>query len=808
MRGVVLVAGLMLWCLPNLRAQEGTYANSLAVEAPYYRVRYEASTKDGELIYPVSYTIWVPPGVKTLRGVVVHQHGCGEGSCKSGQTGAFDLHWQALAKKHDCALIAPVVEQPEKADCQMWCDPRNGSDAAFQKALKDLAGLCGHPELPDVPWALWGHSGGGHWAGGMVLLHPDRVAAAWLRSGVPAVVANPSSPKKPYDMSEASLTVPVMCNLGTKEGVTDKEGRFAGVWPGVETFWKTLRAKRALIGVSIDPISSHDCGNQRYLAIPWLDACLTLRLPMQPGQPLREIPADSGWLTTLKPGDPAIEAPVPASEFRGELNGSIWLPTESIASAWVQYTRDTNVSDATVPPAPGELKVNGTKLTWTAEADAESGLAGFLIFRDGKELARVPEQPKNPFGRPLFQNLSYSDTPTQPLINMEFTDAKPEPGAAHSYKVCAVNTVGLQSEQTGTTKVAILDPQQPYTAQTSHPVTWTGELILTITAPYKTKLLRAWVPVPPTDSVQTVHESRFSTFPLSVEPKVGTEERFGNTFAYFEFPNPQGAQVIRHQLKISTSQLNWNIDPARVETPEQWPVSFEPWLKGEQQAVVLDDRFDELMKQIVPERRNPLLDMDAVMTWADENFVYDHSKASLQASSLHAVENRRGHCSDYHGFCAAMGRLLSVPTRVTYGINPFPKASPSHCKLEAFLPPYGWVSFDVSETQKLAGLIRADKTLSDEQKQQRVSAVHARLVQGFRDNTWFLQTRGTDYDLVPRASQRVPVVRTLYAEADGKPLPDPDPANVAETKFAWMTAHRFDSDQPAPNPFTEVKPLK
>ena len=92
MRGVVLVAALLLWCLPNLRAQEGTYANSLSVEAPYYRVRYEASTKDGELIYPVSYTIWVPPGVKTLRGVVVHQHGCGEGSCKSGQTGAFDLH--------------------------------------------------------------------------------------------------------------------------------------------------------------------------------------------------------------------------------------------------------------------------------------------------------------------------------------------------------------------------------------------------------------------------------------------------------------------------------------------------------------------------------------------------------------------------------------------------------------------------------------------------------------------------------------------------------------------------------------------
>ncbi len=76
-------------------------------------------------------------------------------------------------------LLAPAYEQPEKADCQTWCDPRNGSDAAFQKCLADLGTRSGHPELAKVPWALWGHSGGGHWAGGMVLLHPDRVAAAW-----------------------------------------------------------------------------------------------------------------------------------------------------------------------------------------------------------------------------------------------------------------------------------------------------------------------------------------------------------------------------------------------------------------------------------------------------------------------------------------------------------------------------------------------------------------------------------------------------------------------------------------------------
>lgn len=76
----------------------------------------------------------------------------------------------------------------------------------------------------------------------------------------------------------------------------------------------------------------------------------------------------------------------------------------------------------------------------------ESGLAHFIIERDGKVLATVPENGKNPFGRPVFQNLLYSDTPTQPLVRMQFNDATAVAGEAHHYRVMAVNTVGLRSE--------------------------------------------------------------------------------------------------------------------------------------------------------------------------------------------------------------------------------------------------------------------------------------------------------------------------------------------------------------------------
>ena len=94
---------VLLIAMPTgLFAQNQPYDVFPDAAPPYYRVRYEATTQPGKLIFPVNYTIWIPKNVTTLRGVVVHQHGCGEGSCRSGLTGAYDLHWQALAKKHEC----------------------------------------------------------------------------------------------------------------------------------------------------------------------------------------------------------------------------------------------------------------------------------------------------------------------------------------------------------------------------------------------------------------------------------------------------------------------------------------------------------------------------------------------------------------------------------------------------------------------------------------------------------------------------------------------------------------------------------
>ena len=99
-----------------------------------------------------------------------------------------------------------------------------------------------------------------------------------------------------------------------------------------------------------------------------------------------------------------------------------------------------------------------------------------------------------------------------------------------------------------------LNPAQAYTAKATDTVTYFVDFRAVITAPQNTKKLAVWVPVPPSDTAQQVSESKWDTFPIAVKPSLHTEEVFGNTFAYFEFVNPQGGQIITHTFTAKVSQ--------------------------------------------------------------------------------------------------------------------------------------------------------------------------------------------------------------------------------------------------------------
>ena len=423
-------------------------APSVRPSDKYYIVDYSPSGKSDELQIAVTYTLWVPGEAKTIRGVILHQHGAGILASEQGAAAATDLHWQALAKKWDCALLGSSYHVLNDATdltpggSELWFDPRRGSDQVFQNTLEKFAKQTNHSEIAKVPWVLWGHSGGGIWSDVMSCLHPDRVVAMWLRSG-----SATSFLKKPEfhqpEISKAVYQIPIMGNAGIKE-----KGR--GAYDGTLAKFHEYRAKGAPFGFAPDPRTGHECGDARYLAIPYLDACMALRLPDKNSseQTLKPINMDEAWFGSL-----TDSIAVPAKEYTGDPVNAVWLPNKKVARNWEEYIKTGEVSDTTPPPSPTNVQVSdqgdlGTKITWNAEVDFESGIRSFVILRNGTVFAQVAKTPYGEYGRPLFQSMSYGDTPRpdMPQPKMIYFDNSSINGLNQKYSVLSVNGVGLKSK--------------------------------------------------------------------------------------------------------------------------------------------------------------------------------------------------------------------------------------------------------------------------------------------------------------------------------------------------------------------------
>lgn len=372
------------------------------------------------------------------------------------------------------------------------------------------------------------------------------------------------------------------------------------------------------------------------------------------------------------------------------------------------------------------------------------------------------------------------------------------------YTIFAAFLVGLFSIKAWAGDL-LLSPDSPSLATKSHPVSHAVDFRVVVTPPHKCKVLKVWLPLPMTSGNQQIEERELSTFPQQVKAQISQEPKFGNTFAYFEFTNPKGAQIIRHKFAAKTWELTWNLDFQKVSEVEKWPTAFDPYF--EKAALQESEEYQKTFANIL-QNDSRASGFQRALAWVDSNMTYSHTNASLQADEEHAFTQQQGHCSDYHGLCATFGRSLGVPTRVVYGLAMMEKDSPSHCKLEAYLPPYGWVTFDLSETQKMVNAIQAADNITASEKKSLIAAARSRFNKGFRDNTWLKVTQGVNYELAPKASKPVRIVRTIYAEADGEALPEPDPSNVNNREYAWMTAHSIQSKPNVSYPYKDFESLK
>ena len=366
----------------------------------------------------VEYFMWIPENVKTLKGIIVHQHGCGETAFRSGRNAFHDLQWRALAKKWDFALMGSSYTSAK--DCFDWIHPDEGSYNAFVRGISELAQKSGHKELENVPWVIWGHSGGGHWAYDMVLQHPERIICAVLRS--PAW----------SDTSNLGLQVPLLCLLGVRESY-DQFSSF--VYASAVEAMKYRIAKNAPVCIAPDPSSGHNSGNSRSLAIQYIDEILKLRV------------SDSGVmintgnqyyidLENFKFTDKLTDITYP-----GNLN---WFPDKLFAEKWLEFVNTGSITDSTPPSKPPydvTVRKDGRDniINWKADADIESGIREFRIYRNDKLINAATAGTKWDF------RIDYHDNPIEIYDKFEFVDSNINSRKKNSYRISIVNNAGLES---------------------------------------------------------------------------------------------------------------------------------------------------------------------------------------------------------------------------------------------------------------------------------------------------------------------------------------------------------------------------
>ncbi|MEO0834627.1 MAG: hypothetical protein AAFY16_01290 [Cyanobacteria bacterium J06642_3] len=399
--------------------QKAISSNLVSLPGNYYSVTIPSSPKNRYL--SSEYRVWIPARIERVRGLLVKQHGCGSNAAAYGLDHARDLQWQALATKHQFALMGTQLTVGD-GRCEDWALINYGSRDMFLQAIDTVARQSQREEINSAPWILWGHSGGADWAAQMLQEYPQRtIAMVGLRGGGFTF----------FGVNQQLAQIPVMFGSGENDTVNPYE---TNELP--QTIFGRYRKLDALWSLAVEVNAGHEAANSRWLVIPYLDALIDMRLA-QDNNKLLAINQTHGWLGNIDTHEIAS-----VERYQGAPLEAVWLPNEEVARKWQEYVTIGKVSPTRKPKAPTDVRIRETRskeaiITWNYTPDLENGLPSFRIYRNNSPIQTIAGQSPgvgdNPKPDPI--PLEFRDYPTGTLRDRQ---AK----AKSVYQVAAFNELG------------------------------------------------------------------------------------------------------------------------------------------------------------------------------------------------------------------------------------------------------------------------------------------------------------------------------------------------------------------------------
>jgi transglutaminase-like putative cysteine protease len=213
--------------------------------------------------------------------------------------------------------------------------------------------------------------------------------------------------------------------------------------------------------------------------------------------------------------------------------------------------------------------------------------------------------------------------------------------------------------------------------------------------PKDAKTLEAWVPLPQTDSNQTIHQiSIVAPVPVTI----GRESRFGNQSVRARIDGPKAPVQITLVIEATRRENSGRHEPLSDEDRRTY-LAPEP-------LVPLDGPIHELAVAATKGLTTDLEKARAIYQKVTGMLTYDKSGTGWgRGDALYACDAKRGNCTDFHALLIGMARSVGIPARFAIGL-PLPESQQSgeipgyHCWAELYVHGKGWVPVDSSEGSK------------------------------------------------------------------------------------------------------------
>ena len=213
--------------------------------------------------------------------------------------------------------------------------------------------------------------------------------------------------------------------------------------------------------------------------------------------------------------------------------------------------------------------------------------------------------------------------------------------------------------------------------------------------PRDANTLEVWVPLPQTDSNQTIHQISI-TAPVPVT--IGRESRFGNQSLQARVDRPKGPVQITLVIE-ATRRENSGRQESLSDGDRRARLAPEP-------LVPLDGPIHELAVEATMGLTTDEEKARAIYQKVTGMMKYDKSGTGWgRGDAVYACDAKRGNCTDFHALLIGMARSVGIPARFSIGL-PLPESRQSgeisgyHCWAEVYVERRGWVPVDSSEASK------------------------------------------------------------------------------------------------------------